>query len=133
MIEVTTFSAKDRAVYRTMTLAPPQATPRIPSDFLAKRMQRLTAAQSAPDRMPGVCVMPAATVRRNVSRPVQRLLRQASRPLRVMTVLKGGNMSSRSPIRRDAEFHTATPLQRRRFVPPPPAVLGARELKKFVW
>ncbi|VVD80250.1 hypothetical protein PHO31112_01061 [Pandoraea horticolens] len=133
MIEVTTFSAKDRAVYRTMTLAPPQAIPRIPSDFLAKRMQRLTAAQSAPDRMPGVCVMSAETVQRNVSRPRQRLLRQASRPLRVMTVPKGGNMRLRSPIRRDAEFRTATPLQRRRFVPPPPAVLGGKELKKFVW
>ncbi|MDR3399645.1 MAG: hypothetical protein P4M06_19040 [Pandoraea sp.] len=108
MNEVTTFCAEDRAVYRAMTLATPQAIPRIPSDFLAKRMQRLSAAQNAPYRATGVCVVPAATVQCSISRPTQRLLRQVSRPVRIMTVLHDGDMSPRTPIRPDAEFRTAT-------------------------
>jgi hypothetical protein len=108
MNEVTTYCAKVRAVYRAMTLATPQAIPRIPSDFLAKRMQRLSAAQSAPDRVTGVCVISAASAQFNRSRPPQRLLRQVSRPLHIMTVLDDGDLSPRSPIRPDAKFRTAT-------------------------
>lgn len=109
-IEVTTSSANDRAVQRDMTLASPQATPSIPSDFLAKRMQRLTAAQCAPDRTTGVRAMCQASVQRRMAAPLPRSLRQVSRPLRITTAPAGGKMSARQVrSRRDAEFRTVIP------------------------
>jgi hypothetical protein len=94
------------------------ATPRIPSDFLAKRMQRLTAAaQRASHRATGAGIMlvapaaPVTTLQRNISRPAFRSLRQAFRPLRAMNVSNDGAMrprSPRSPIQPNTEFRTAT-------------------------